>query len=76
MARKGRPTLSKKLRKINFGFTASPQLGGKLKKIKGSKSPFLAAILTALPEEFIDYYNQDPEKFLSDTQSFKLCFDR
>jgi hypothetical protein len=76
MASKGRPALSKKLKKINFGFTAAPQLSGKLRKIKAAKSPFLAAICAAIPEAMIQSYNENPEKFLMDASGTTLILRR
>ena len=74
--KKGRPTLSKKLKKVNFGFTASPTLAPKLNKIRGSKSPFIGAVLSAIPEELIKQYNSDPEKFLSEVQTCTFALQR
>jgi hypothetical protein len=72
MSKLGRPSLSKRLKKINYGFTASPQLNLKLKKIRGTKSHFIASVMNAVPGHFIDLYNTDPEAFISTMQSSVL----
>jgi hypothetical protein len=73
MKRQGRPPLSKKLKKVNFGFTSYPALRTKLKKIKGDRSPFISAILTAIPPEMIDAYNKNAEGFLENASNCTIA---
>jgi ABC-type hemin transport system substrate-binding protein len=68
----GRPPLSKKLKKVILGFTVSPKTKSKIGKVKGHKSLFIEAVLSAIPDDMIKKYNSDPEKFIANAQASSL----
>jgi hypothetical protein len=60
---RGRPRLSKKVKKVHCNFCVPPQVIEKIDQIKFERSPFIAAVLLAVPLEWVRMYNKSPEAF-------------